>query len=72
MTLKDKYPLPLMTTLIDQVADAKFFTNIDLKEGFNLIRIAKGDEWKTAFMSRYRLYEYLVMPLGLVNAPAVF
>src|SRR6266568_4111998 len=51
---------------------AKVFTKIDLKDGFNLLRIAKGDEWKTAFKTRYGSYQYNVMPFGLCNAPSWF
>ena len=72
VTQKDKYPLPLMSQLMEQVSSAKYFTKLDLKNGFNLIRIAAGDEWKTAFRTRYGSYEYMVMPFGLTNAPAVF
>jgi len=70
--IKDKYPLPLMTTLMEQVGTSQIFSKLDLKLGFNLLRIAEGDEWKTAFKTRYRLYEYTVMPFGLTNAPSVF
>ena len=72
MTIKDKYPLPLMGELRDRLRSAKVFTKIDLKDGFNLLRIAKGDEWKTAFRTRYGLYQYNVMPFGLCNAPSSF
>ena len=72
VTIKDKYPLPLMSELRDRLNKAKVFTKLDLKNGFNLLRIAKGDEWKTAFRTRYGLYEYNVMPFGLCNAPASF
>jgi hypothetical protein len=72
ITIKDKYPLPLMTTLMEQVGTSRYFSKLDLKNGFNLIRIAEGDEWKTAFKTRYGLYEYTVMPFGLTNAPSVF
>ena len=61
-----------MTILVEQVANAKIFTKLDLKSGFNLICIAEGDKWKTAFTCRYRLFEYMVMPFGLSNAPARF
>jgi len=66
------YPILLMTELRDQVRDAQIFTKLDLKGGFHLIRIRKGDEWKTAFQTRYDHYQYSVMPFGLVTAPAIF
>jgi len=67
ITIKDKYPLPLMTTLMEQVRTSQIFSKLDLKLDFNLLRIAEGDEWKTAFNTRYGLYEYTVMPFGLTN-----
>ena len=72
LTILNKYPLPLMTELPERVARATVFTKLDLKDGYHLIRIRKGDEWKTAFRTRYGHYEYNVMPFGLVNAPATF
>jgi len=72
ITTKDKYPLPLMTTLMEQVGTSQIFSKLHLKLGFNLLRIAEGDEWKTAFKTRYGLYEHTVMPFGLTNAPSVF
>ena len=72
LTILNKYPLPLMTELRERVAGAMVFTKLDLKDGYHLIRIRKGDEWKTAFRTRYGHYEYKVMPFGLVNAPATF
>jgi hypothetical protein len=61
-----------MSELQDRVRGAKIFTKINLKNGYNLIQIKPGDEWKTAFKTWYRLYEYTVMPFGLSNAPATF
>jgi hypothetical protein len=72
VTVKDRTPLPLMSELRERLGRAKVFTKLDLKNGYNLIRIAKGDEWKTAFRTRYGLFEYLVMPFGLCNAPGTF
>jgi len=61
-----------MQELQDRVQGAQWFTKMDLKNGFNLIRIREGDEWKTAFRTRYGLYEFQVMPFGLTNAPSTF
>ena len=72
ITIKDKYPIPLMTTVMEQVQESTWFTKLDLKNGFNLIRVNAGDEWRTAFKTRYGLYEYTVMAFGLTNAPSVF
>jgi hypothetical protein len=72
ITKKDRYPLPLLTDLLDRLRDASIYTKIDLRGAYNLLRIAEGDEWKTAFRTRYGSYEYLVMPFGLTNAPASF
>ena len=72
LTKKFRYPLPLIETMFDQLHSAKVFTKIDLRSAYNLLRIREGDEWKTAFRTRYGLFEYLVMPFGLANAPAYF
>ena len=72
MTVKDRYPLPLISELIDRLGNAKFFTKIDLRGAYNLLRIKPGHEWKTAFRCRFGHFEYLVVPFGLTNAPAVF
>ena len=72
ITLKDKYPPPLMTTLMERVGTLQVFSKLDVKLCFNLIRIAKADEWKTAFKTCYRAYEYMVIPFGLTNAPSIF
>jgi hypothetical protein len=61
-----------MNELRDTIQGAKLFTKIDLKPKDNLIRICVGDEWKTAFRTRYEHYKYLVKPFGMANAPAHF
>ena len=70
MTIKNRYPLPLISELLDRIKGAKYYTKLDLRDAFNQLRIALGDEWKTAFPTRYSHFEYLVMPFGLTNAPA--
>ena len=70
LTKKNRYPLPLTNESLRHVSKGKIFTRLDLRSAYNLIRIKKGDEWKTAFRTRYGLFEYLVMPFGLTNAPA--
>ena len=72
ITVPNRYPLPLMQELQDMVQGAKVFSKLDLKNGYNLLRIKPGDEWKTAFRCRYGHFQYLVMPFGLINAPASF
>ncbi|XP_041434034.1 uncharacterized protein LOC121398794 [Xenopus laevis] len=72
ITVKNRYPLPLISELFDRVKGAVIFSKLDLRGAYNLIRIREGDEWKTAFNTRDGHYEYLVMPFGLCNAPAVF
>lgn len=72
ITIKNRYPLPLIHELLDRLQGAHIFTRIDLRGAYNLVRIAKGEEWKTAFRTRYGHFEYLVMPFGLTNAPATF
>ena len=72
LTKKDRYPLPLITDLLDSPGRARIYTKIDLQHAYHLVRIAEGDEWKTAFRTRYGSFEWLVMPFGLTNAPAAF
>ena len=66
------YPLPLIHEMLDRIRSAKIFTALDLKDAYWLIRIKEGDEWKTAFRTRYGLFKYLIMPFGLTNAPSNF
>jgi hypothetical protein len=70
VTIANRYLLLIMSKLQDRVRGAKTFTKIDLKNGYNLIRVKPGNEWKMAFKIRYGLYEYTVMPFGLSNIPA--
>lgn len=70
LTIKDRYALPLPDELRDRLQGANFFTKLDLRGAYNLVRIKEGEEYKTAFRTRYGHYETLVMPFGLTNAPA--
>jgi len=72
ITKPNRYPLPLVSDLLDTIRGSQIFSKLDLKSAFNLLRVAKGDEWKTAFRTNEGLYEYLVMPFGLKNAPAAW
>ena len=72
ITKKDRYPLPLISDLLDVPRRARVYTKIDLAHAYHLVRIADGDEWKTAFRTRYGSFEWRVIPEGLSNAPAAF
>ena len=72
ITVKNRYPLPLIGEMMDTIQKANWFTTMDLRGAYNLIRMKEGEEWKTAFRTKYGLYEYTVMPFGLTNAPGTF
>jgi hypothetical protein len=72
VTVKNKYPLPRIDDLFDQLKDAKIFSKISLKSGYHQVRIKGEDINKTAFKTRYGHYEFTVVPFGLSNAPDVF
>ncbi|KAI2663491.1 Transposon Tf2-6 polyprotein [Labeo rohita] len=72
ITVKNRHPLPLTNTALDALSGAHFFTKLDLRSAYNLVRIREGDEWKTAFITPTGHYETLVMPFGLCNSPAAF
>jgi hypothetical protein len=72
VTVKNKYSLPRINILFDQLAGAKIFSKVDIRLGYHQMKIRPKDVAKTTFSTRYVLYEYLVMSFGLTNAPAHF
>jgi len=72
VTVKNRYPLPLISELVTQLRRAKYFTKLNVRWGFNNVRIKPGDEWKAAFCTNRGLFEPLVMFFGMTNSPATF
>ena len=72
ITILIRYLIPLISEMQNRFREAKWFIKINLKAGFNLVRIKKGDKWKITFRCKYGLFKYTVIPFGFINAFAIF
>ena len=72
ITVKNRYPLPLIQETLARLSQAKWFTKLDLRGAYNLVRVAEDEEWKTVFCMHYGHFEYNVIPFGLMNTPTSF